>query len=150
MAVWRQAWCWRSCWEFYILIQRQQQKVLCHSECNSSTRHLKTYFHSDILPPTRSHLFFYWIFSLFIFQISHFLVSLRKTPSPYPLPLPLLINLTTPSSWPWNFPCFYEGVPLPTHPLPPACSWFPLHIGIKPSQDQGPLLPLMPNKAIIC
>ena len=26
----------------------------------------------------------------------------------------------------------------------------PLHWGIKPSQDQGPLLPLMTNKAILC
>jgi hypothetical protein len=26
----------------------------------------------------------------------------------------------------------------------------PLHWGIEPSQDQGPLLPLMPDKVILC
>jgi hypothetical protein len=35
----------------------------------------------------------------------------------------------------------------PTHPLLPHCSSIPLHWGIKPSQDQGPPLPLMPDKA---
>jgi hypothetical protein len=40
--------------------------------------------------------------------------------------------------------CFYEGVPLSTHPLQPPCPHIPLHWGIKPSWDQGPLLPLMP------
>jgi len=38
----------------------------------------------------------------------------------------------------------------PTHSLPPLCPGIPLHWGIKPSQDQGPLLPLLPNKAILC
>ena len=38
----------------------------------------------------------------------------------------------------------------PTHTLPPHCPGFALHWGIEPSQDQGPLLPLMSNKAIIC
>jgi hypothetical protein len=47
-------------------------------------------------------------------------------------------------------PCFYNSTPPPTHPLPPPCPGIPLHWGIKPSQDQGPLLPLMPNKAILC
>jgi hypothetical protein len=46
--------------------------------------------------------------------------------------------------------CFYEHVPLHTHPLPPPCPQIPLYWGIKPSQDQGPLLPLMPDKAILC
>jgi hypothetical protein len=59
-------------------------------------------------------------------------------------------------------PCFNEGAPLlweflksnphyplqpPTYPLPPCCPSIPLHWGIKPSQDQGPPLPLMPDKA---
>jgi hypothetical protein len=47
-------------------------------------------------------------------------------------------------------PCFYEGVPPTTYPLLPSSSGIPLHWGIEPSQDQGPLLPLMPNKAILC
>ena len=44
-------------------------------------------------------------------------------------------------------PCPYEGAPPPTHPLPPHHSSIPLRWGIKPLQDQGPLLPLMPHKA---
>jgi hypothetical protein len=44
-------------------------------------------------------------------------------------------------------PCFYEGTAPPTHPLPPHHPSIPLHCSIKPSQDQGPPLPLMPDKA---
>ena len=36
------------------------------------------------------------------------------------------------------------------HPLLPLCPGIPLHQGIKPSQDQGPLLSLMSDKAILC
>jgi hypothetical protein len=46
--------------------------------------------------------------------------------------------------------CFYEGVPLPTHPLLLPSLHIAIHWSIKPSQDQGPLLPLMFNKAILC
>jgi hypothetical protein len=35
-------------------------------------------------------------------------------------------------------------------PLPLPCPGITLHWGIKPSQDQGPLLPLMSDKAIFC
>jgi hypothetical protein len=45
-------------------------------------------------------------------------------------------------------PCFYEGVS-PTHP-PTHHSAFPLPWGIGHSQDQGPLLLLMPDKVILC
>ena len=44
--------------------------------------------------------------------------------------------------------CFYGGIN--THPFPPPYPVIPLHWGIEPSRDQGPLLPLMPNKAILC
>jgi len=37
-----------------------------------------------------------------------------------------------------------------TNPLPPHCPGILLHWGIEPSQDQGPLLPLMLDKAILC
>jgi hypothetical protein len=47
-------------------------------------------------------------------------------------------------------PCFYESVPTPTHLLPPPRLRIPLQWVIKPSQDQGPLLPLMSNKANLC
>ena len=57
-----------------------------------------------------------------------FLVSLPKTS--YPIP---------PS------PC------TPTHPLQLPCPGIPLHWGIEPSQDQGPILPLMrPSVTILC
>jgi hypothetical protein len=46
---------------------------------------------------------------------------------------------------PFHFPspCFYEGVPTPTHPLLTSCPGIPLHWGIKSSEDQGPLQPLI-------
>jgi len=37
----------------------------------------------------------------------------------------------------------------PTHSLPLPHPGIPLHYSIAPSQDQGPLLPLMPDKAIL-
>jgi hypothetical protein len=40
--------------------------------------------------------------------------------------------------------------PLPTHSVLPPYTGIPLHWGIMPSQDQESLLPLMPNKAILC
>ena len=48
------------------------------------------------------------------------------------------------------FPCFYEGAPQPTHLLQLPGLGIPLHWGIKHSLDQGSLLPLTPNKAILC
>jgi hypothetical protein len=47
-------------------------------------------------------------------------------------------------------PCFYEGVSPPTNTLPPPCPGIPLHLGIKPSYDQGILVTLIPDKAILC
>ena len=43
-------------------------------------------------------------------------------------------------------PCFYEGAPPSTYPLP----GIPLHWGIEPSQAQWSLLPLMSDKVILC
>ena len=59
-------------------------------------------------------------------------------------------SLVSPLQTPLSYPplhCFYEGAPPPTYPLLPHCPSFPLHWGIKPSQDKGPSLPLMPDKA---
>jgi hypothetical protein len=47
-------------------------------------------------------------------------------------------------------PCFYEDAPPPTHPLLPHLSGIPLQCGIEPSQNQGSLCPLMPNKFMLC
>ena len=56
-------------------------------------------------------------------MLSPFLLSPSKTPIPSPLPQPPLPNLPTP-------------IPAPG---------ISLYWGIEPSQDQGPLLPLMTN-----
>jgi hypothetical protein len=47
-------------------------------------------------------------------------------------------------------PCFYEDAPPPTYLLLPPLPSIPLHWGIEPPQAQGPLLLLMPDKAILC
>ena len=46
-------------------------------------------------------------------------------------------------------PCFYEDDPPPNHLFLPHCPGIPLHWGIEPSQDQGLLLLLMPDNAIL-
>jgi hypothetical protein len=75
--------------------------------------------------------FFYWIFSLFPFQMfSPFQVS------------PLQTSYRIPSSP----TCLYDGAPLPTHSHPTALA--SLHWGIEHPQALGILLPLMSNKAI--
>jgi hypothetical protein len=61
---------------------------------------------------------------------------------PFPLSLPPN-SLSLPSS-----PCFYEGVSPPICPLPPSHLGIPAHWGIEHSQNQWPLLPLIPKKAI--
>jgi hypothetical protein len=48
---------------------------------------------------------------------------------------------------PSPLPCFFEGIPLHTYPFMPNYPSIPIHRGIKPPQDQGPPLPLMPDKA---
>ena len=74
---------------------------------------------------------FYWTFSLFTFQmLTPFQVSPLETLYPI-LPLPASMRV------------------LP-HPLSPSRPGIPLHWGIKPRQDQGPLLSLMSNKAVPC
>ena len=60
-------------------------------------------------------------------MLSPFLVSPLQTPyliSPYPVSIRML-----------------------THPLLPHCPTTPLNWGIKPSQEQGPPIPQMPDKA---
>jgi hypothetical protein len=77
--------------------------------------------------------FLYWIFLIYLSNIIPFLDFSPRNPL-YHLPSPF----------------FYGDVPPLTHPLPPPYTQIPLHWGIYPSQDQGPLLPLTPNKAILC
>jgi hypothetical protein len=54
-------------------------------------------------------------------------------------------SLETPILYPLSL--LNEGFPLLTHPLQPPCPLIPLHWGTEPSQNQGPLLPSIPNKA---
>ena len=79
--------------------------------------------------------FIYWIFSLFTFQMLY----LFRITSP-----PLRILLSPPTSF-----CFYEGVPAP-HSFTSPHFHIPFYWSIVPSQDKGPLLPLMHKKAILC
>ena len=53
----------------------------------------------------------------------------------------------TPLSHP-PLPFFYEGAPPSTYSLLPHRPSIPLHWDVKPSQDQGPPFPLMPDKAL--
>jgi hypothetical protein len=62
---------------------------------------------------------------------------------PFPNFLPRNLLFHCPSS------CFYEGLPPPAHRLSSPCPRFLLNWGIEPSQDQGSLLPLMSEKAIL-
>jgi hypothetical protein len=78
-----------------------------------------------------------WIFYLFTVQmLSSFPIPPSALETSYPIPPP---------------PASMRVYPhLPTHPLLPPCPHIPLHWGIESSQDQGPLLPLMFDKAILC
>jgi hypothetical protein len=73
------------------------------------------------------------ILFIYISNVILFAGFLSANPLSYPTPL-----------------LFYEGAPLPSHPLPPHSPGIPLYWGIEPSQDQGSLLPLMLDKAIFC
>jgi hypothetical protein len=75
-------------------------------------------------------LFFSWIFYLFTFQML----------SPFPVS-PLQTSYAIP---PYSAS---ESALLSTYPLLPHCPSIALHWGIKTSQNQGPPLPLMPDKA---
>jgi hypothetical protein len=77
---------------------------------------------------------------IYLFIIGYFMYLHFKFPSfLYGNPL------SHPSS-----PCFYEGAPTPTQPLPPHCPDIPLHWSIQSSQDQGPVLLLLQDNAIVC
>ena len=53
--------------------------------------------------------------------------------------------------FPYKKPLSHAPSPCsPTHPLLLPGPGIPLHWGIEPSQDQGPLFPLMSNKALFC
>jgi hypothetical protein len=93
-------------------------------------------------------LFLFFGFCLFLFLekslISLLLIILfiyisNATPFLFPLPHYILSSL-----------CLYEGAHPPTHPFPSHLPSFSLCCGIKTPQNEGPPLPLMPDKAILC
>ena len=76
----------------------------------------------------------------FFFKIGYFIYISNIIPFPN---FPPRNSLSHPPS-----SCFYESVP--PHPPVPPHPCIPLHWGIEPSLHQGPLLPWMPNKTILC
>jgi hypothetical protein len=88
-----------------------------------------------ILPKCTHCLFFLIEYFLYL-HFKCYPLSWSLTPEiPYPIPSP---------------PASLRVFPPPTHPLQPPRPGIPLHWGTKPSQDQGPLIPLMSNKTILC
>jgi hypothetical protein len=81
--------------------------------------------------------FFYWLFYLFTFEMLSPFPSFPSTSplSPPPPPPP---------------PYLYEGAPTHTHPL--LLQWPSVLLSwvIKPAQDQGMLLLMIPDKVILC
>jgi hypothetical protein len=105
--------------------------------------------HLNILTPTLLPLILYCKTFSFLFYYYYFslIISFIYISNDIPLPsYPSTKTLTSPPPL-----CLCEVAPYPpTHPLLPHCSSISLHWGIKPPQDQGPLLPLMPDKTISC
>jgi hypothetical protein len=91
--------------------------------------------HSFMTIFKKFHIFhFYWLFYLFTFQmLSSFPISPPQ--APYHL---------SPS------PCLYEGAPPPAHPTLLQCLSISLPWLIESAQDQGPPVPVMLDKAILC
>lgn len=94
------------------------------SMCVQQPGHIHTTaWHSS--PPHPMVLFSFFLSFFTVQMLSPFLVFLLQTPPSYPPP-PAFIRVFL---------------------LPPYHPGIPLHWGIKPSQDQGPALSLMPDKA---
>jgi hypothetical protein len=71
--------------------------------------------------------FISFLLDIFFIYISN-VIPFPGFPSKNPLSLPHSTNPPSPASWPWHSPI----------------------LGIEPSQDQGPLFPLITNYAILC
>jgi hypothetical protein len=103
---------------------------LCSSNCRWDIRWIPFCLADDW-----AIVIFFSFFKIGYFTCLHFkcypLSRLPLCKPPIPFPLTLLL---------WE--CSPTHPPTPTH-----CPNIPLHWGIKPSQDQGPPLPSMPNKA---
>jgi hypothetical protein len=92
-------------------------------------------------------------FSVKHYPVSHktlvftFLLVILFTYSSTVIPCP---SFPSKQSLSQALPCFYEGAPPPIYPLPPHNPSILPHWGIKPLQDQGPPLPFMSDKTILC
>jgi len=93
-------------------------------------------------------LLFFWLYILITFLFLLFLVLLILFSN-------YILNVIPFHSFPSSNPLFYPPAfmrvlpHLTTHSLPPPCLDISLHCGIEPWQDQGPLLPWMPDMAIL-
>jgi hypothetical protein len=86
-------------------------------------------------------LFLFFVFYFLSLDIFFYLQFKCYPQSWFPLQKPLSLP---------HFPGLYEcALPL-NDPLPPSVPSILLHWGIEPTQDQESLLPLIPNKAILC
>ena len=109
------------------------------SKCSNKNKNSTslTFFKSNYLIFHITYLFQVFLFFGYFINIHFKFYPFPGSPPPENL-------LSHPSS------CFYGGVSPPTHPLQPANTCILLHWSIKPSQAQGHLLQLMPDKAILC
>ena len=97
------------------------------------------------LPPMAVLFFFsFLVCFLSFFLLSNIFFIYISDVSPFPC-----FSSRNSVSYP-PYSCFHEGAPPPTHTLLPPHPGINLHWGIKPSQDKGPLLSLMPDKVILC
>jgi hypothetical protein len=105
--------------------------------------------------------FYLFLFFLFFLLIIPFVYISNDNPLPghplHQLPIPWYPTSQLPLHQPPHptciLPyhlCLYECAPVPTHPVQAYHSSIPLCWGIKPTQDQGPSLPLLSGKAILC
>ena len=87
-----------------------------------------------VLRDSVDFLFFFIYFICLHFKC-YFPLPVSLPQGPYPLLSPL---------------CLYEGAPQPDYLLLPKRPSFPLSWAIKPPQERGDSLPMMPHKAVLC
>jgi hypothetical protein len=84
-----------------------------------------------------------WVLLLLLLLLIGYFIYISNAPSSTPLCKPPI-----PSPPPFAPKRVFPH--LPTHSLLPHCSSIPLSWGVKPPQDQEPLIRLMSDKAILC
>jgi hypothetical protein len=123
---------------FHLLISSQISIFKSLSSCHTGLLFA-------LLELPRNILYYLWLLRrvLFYFLLDIFFIYISNV-FPF-LGLPFGNPLSRPLS-----PCLYEGASPHTLPLPSSCPGIPLLWSIEQPQAQGPFLPLMSNKAILC